>query len=782
MKEYGADSIKILDGLDAVRKVPSMYIGNTGVEGLHHLVYELVDNSVDEALEGHCDRISVTIHRDNSVSVEDNGRGIPVELHSDNMSALEIVLTKLHAGGKFDKDSYKFSAGLHGVGLSVVNALSEYLEAEVRRGGKVYAQRYERGEKVTDLKVIGDTSKSGTKVHFRPDAELFESIDFSYEILVQRMREISFLNNGIYIVLTDERKAAKQEFKYTGGIGAFVTYLNRNKEALFAEPIYMTGVKPGLDFFEVAIQYNDGYNEGIYSFVNNVSTHEGGSHVAGFRSALTRCINNFGEQKKLLKENLSGDDVKEGLVAVINVKIQNPQFEGQTKSKLGNSEIKGLVETVMNQELAEYFEMHESIAKGIIGKAIDAKRAREAAKKAKELIKSKSAFETGILPGKLADCQESDPEFRELYIVEGDSAGGSAKQGRDRKTQAILPLKGKILNVEKSREDKVLSNQEIRAIYLALGINSNGIEGLRYKKIMIMTDADVDGSHIRTLLLTLFYRRMPELIERGYLYIAQPPLYKLTTGGKETYMKDDEEFERFIMQRSTEKVKCFIRDKEVGRERLRDDVQNLRNVEKYLEQLERLDINRALILALFNADIYKREDFEGPDKLQALRERLVSAGYGAEVVPDPEHNLYTLKIRNAKTGHEHVVDNEFCSQEDYKGYYRVYKRIAPYFEDEIKVLNKDGSLRATTADAFLAHVNDKGKEGITIQRYKGLGEMNPEQLWTTTMDPEKRTLLRVSIDDAILADQMFTVLMGTNVESRRAFIEENSLDVRNLDI
>ena len=630
--------------------------------------------------------------------------------------------------------------------------------------------------------MIGDTSKSGTKVHFRPDAELFESIDFSYEILVQRMREISFLNNGIYIVLTDERKAAKQEFKYTGGIGAFVTYLNRNKEALFAEPIYMTGVKPGLDFFEVAIQYNDGYNEGIYSFVNNVSTHEGGSHVAGFRSALTRCINNFGEQKKLLKENLSGDDVKEGLVAVINVKIQNPQFEGQTKSKLGNSEIKGLVETVMNQELAEYFEMHESIAKGIIGKAIDAKRAREAAKKAKELIKSKSAFETGILPGKLADCQESDPEFRELYIVEGDSAGGSAKQGRDRKTQAILPLKGKILNVEKSREDKVLSNQEIRAIYLALGINSNGIEGLRYKKIMIMTDADVDGSHIRTLLLTLFYRRMPELIERGYLYIAQPPLYKLTTGGKETYMKDDEEFERFIMQRSTEKVKCFIRDKEVGRERLRDDVQNLRNVEKYLEQLERLDINRALILALFNADIYRREDFEGPDKLQALRERLVSEGYGAEVVPDPEHNLYTLKIRNAKTGHEHVVDYEFCSQEDYKGYYRVYKRIAPYFEDEIKVLNKDGSLRATTADAFLAHVNDKGKEGITIQRYKGLGEMNPEQLWTTTMDPEKRTLLRVSIDDAILADQMFTVLMGTNVESRRAFIEENSLDVRNLDI
>jgi DNA gyrase subunit B len=782
MKEYGADSIKVLDGLDAVRKVPSMYIGNTGVEGLHHLVYELVDNSVDEALEGYCDRISVTIHRDNSISVEDNGRGIPVELHSDNMSALEIVLTKLHAGGKFDKDSYKFSAGLHGVGLSVVNALSEYLEVEVRRDGKVHSQRYERGEKATELKTIGDTTKSGTKVHFRPDAELFESIEFSYDLLVQRMREISFLNNGIYIVLTDERKATRQEFKYTGGIGAFVAYLNRNKEMLFAEPIYMKGVRPGLDFFEAAIQYNDGYNEGIYSFVNNVGTHEGGSHVAGFRSALTRCINNFAEQKKLIKENLSGDDVKEGLVAVINIKIQNPQFEGQTKSKLGNSEIKGLVESVMNQQLAEYFEMNEGVAKVIIGKAVDAKRAREAAKKAKELIKSKSAFEAGILPGKLADCQESDPEFRELYIVEGDSAGGSAKQGRDRKTQAILPLKGKILNVEKAREEKVLSNQEIKAIYLALGISSNGIDGLRYRKIMIMTDADVDGSHIRTLLLTLFYRKMPDLIERGYLYIAQPPLYKVTTGGKEVYMKDDEEFERFVMQRSMEKVKCFIRDREISRERLKDDIENVRSVEKYLAEMEKLGTNKVLILSLFNADIYRREDFESPDKLLALNERLVKEGYGAEASPDPEHNLYILNIRNTKTGREHVVDYEFCSQEDYRGYYRVYKRIAAYYEEEIRVLNKDGTVRTTTARDLLAFINEKGKEGIVVQRYKGLGEMNPEQLWTTTMDPAKRTLLRVSIDDAILADQMFTILMGTNIASRRSFIEDNAVDVRNLDI
>jgi DNA gyrase subunit B len=782
MKEYGADSIKVLEGLNAVRKVPSMYIGNTGAEGLHHLVYELVDNSVDEALEGYCDRISVTIHRDNSLSVEDNGRGIPVELHSDGMSALEIVLTKLHAGGKFDKDSYKFSAGLHGVGLSVVNALSEYLEVEVRRGGKVYSQRYERGERASDLKVIGDTTKSGTKVHFRPDGELFESIDFSYDVLVQRMREISFLNNGIYIVLTDERKATRQEFKYTGGITAFVAYLNRNKEMLFPEPIYMKGVRPGLDFFEAAIQYNDGYNEGIYSFVNNVSTHEGGSHVAGFRSALTRCINNFGEQKKLIKENLSGDDVKEGLVAVVNIKIQNPQFEGQTKSKLGNSEIKGLVESVMNQQLAEYFEMNEGVAKVIIGKAIDAKRAREAAKKAKELIKSKSAFEAGILPGKLADCQESDPEFRELYIVEGDSAGGSAKQGRDRKTQAILPLKGKILNVEKSREEKVLSNQEIRAIYLALGVGSNGIDGLRYRKVMIMTDADVDGSHIRTLLLTLFYRKMLELIERGYLYIAQPPLYKVTTGGKEVYMKDDEEFERFVMQRSMEKVKCFIRDKEISRERLKDDIENVRSIEKYLAQMEKLAIAKPLILSFFNADIYRREDFERPDKLLALKERLAKEGYGADVSLDPEHNLYTLNIRNTKTGREHVIDYEFCSQEDYRGYYRVYKRIAAYYEEEIRVLNKDGTVRTTTAQDLLTFVNEKGKEGIAVQRYKGLGEMNPEQLWTTTMDPARRTLLRVSIDDAALADDIFDKLMGTNVALRRAFIEENALDVRNLDI
>jgi DNA gyrase subunit B len=783
VKEYRAENIKILDGLNAVRKVPSMYIGNTGAEGLHHLVHELVDNSVDEALEGHCNKISVTIHTDNSVTTEDNGRGIPVDLHSDNLSALEVVLTKLHAGGKFDKESYKFSAGLHGVGLSVVNALSEYLEVEVRRGGKVYFQRYERGEKTTELKVIGDTAKSGTKVHFLPDAALFDSIEFSYDALGQRMREISFLNNGIYIILCDDRKARKQEFKHTGGVRAFVSYLNSHKNPLIPKPIYVTGVKPGLDYFEAAIHYNDSYNEHIYSFVNGVNTHEGGSHVAGFRSALTRCINNFAEHKKLIKENLSGDDVKEGLVAVINVRIQHPQFEGQTKSKLGNSEIKGLIEVLMNQKLTEYFNLNENVAKAIVNKAIDAKRAREAAKKAKDFIKSKSAVETGILPGKLADCQERSPDFRELYIVEGDSAGGSAKQGRDRKTQAILPLKGKILNVEKAREEKVLSNLEIRAIYLALGVNGGGTDNLRYKKIMIMTDADVDGSHIRTLLLTLFYRKMPELIEKGYLYIAQPPLYKITVGGKELYMKNDEEFEHYIMQRSMERIKCFIRDKEVGRERLKEDIEHIRGIEKYFGEMERLGIKKALLLSLFEADIYRRGDFVNQDKLFALRERLAKEGYDAGILADGEHNLYALHVReSAKKGCELVVDYEFCSREDYRENYRTYKRIAAYYEDEIRVLNKDGAVRSTTEEELLVFVNEKGKEGITIQRYKGLGEMNPEQLWTTTMDPARRTLVRVSIEDAIQADQMFTILMGSNIESRRAFIEENAVDVRTLDI
>ncbi|HPN97202.1 MAG TPA: DNA topoisomerase (ATP-hydrolyzing) subunit B [Syntrophorhabdaceae bacterium] len=785
MKEYGAESIKILDGLDAVRKVPSMYIGNTGLEGLHHLVYELVDNSVDEALEGYCDRISITIHRDNSVTCEDNGRGIPVALHEgENMSALELVLTKLHAGGKFDKESYKYSAGLHGVGLSVVNALSEYLEVEIRRAGKVYFQRYERGNKITNLKVIGDTDKTGTKVKFKPDKSIFESVEFSNEVLAHRMREISFLNNGIYIVLIDERKGKRQEFKHEGGVKSFVKFLNTNKTVLFGEPIYISSSKQTIDSLEVAIQYNDGYNENINSFVNNVNTQEGGSHIAGFRSALTRSINNFIQTNSTQKnkENVSGDDIKEGLVAVLSIKVQNPQFEGQTKTKLGNSEIKGFVESILNEKLSEYFEINQNIAKTIINKAYETKKAREAAKKAKELVKSKNLIESGILPGKLADCQESNPDLCELFIVEGDSAGGSAKQGRDRKIQAILPLKGKILNVEKSSQEKVLSNNEIKSVYMAVGINSDNIERLRYKKIIIMTDADVDGSHIRTLLLTLFYRKTPEIIMNGHLYIAQPPLYKAKQGNKETYIKDEDEFESFVTKRGLERVECRVGGRQIDRGPLKEYTEKMRRIERFLKDISRSGVSRVIVLELFRLNIHKREDFEEIQKLYAFKENVGKVGYSVEMERDREYNLFKLILRHAEKKETTEIDYEVCTQEDYIERLKDYNDVKEFYEEEIVITDGNSKQETKTVEEFIKYINEHGKEGISIQRYKGLGEMNPEQLWETTMNPEKRSLLRVSIEDAIEADQMFTVLMGSNIETRRAFIEENAMNVRNLDI
>jgi len=785
MKEYGAENIKILDGLDAVRKVPSMYIGNTGLEGLHHLVYELVDNSVDEALEGYCDRISITIHRDNSVTCEDNGRGIPVALHEgENMSALELVLTKLHAGGKFDKESYKYSAGLHGVGLSVVNALSEYLEVEIRRAGKVYFQRYERGNKITNLKVIGDTDKTGTKVKFKPDKSIFESVEFSNEVLAHRMREISFLNNGIYIVLIDERKGKRQEFKHEGGVKSFVKFLNTNKTVLFGEPIYISSSKQTVDSLEVAIQYNDGYNENINSFVNNVNTQEGGSHIAGFRSALTRSINNFIQTNSTQKnkENVSGDDIKEGLVAVLSIKVQNPQFEGQTKTKLGNSEIKGFVESILNEKLSEYFEINQNIAKTIINKAYETKKAREAAKKAKELVKSKNLIESGILPGKLADCQESNPDLCELFIVEGDSAGGSAKQGRDRKIQAILPLKGKILNVEKSSQEKVLSNNEIKSVYMAVGINSDNIERLRYKKIIIMTDADVDGSHIRTLLLTLFYRKTPEIIMNGHLYIAQPPLYKAKQGNKETYIKDEDEFESFVTKRGLERVECRVGGRQIDRGPLKEYTEKMRRIERFLKDISRSGVSRAIVLELFRLNIHKREDFEEIQKLYAFKENVGKVGYSVEMERDREYNLFKLILRHAEKKETTEIDYEVCTQEDYIERLKDYNDVKEFYEEEIVITDGNSKQETKTVEEFIKYINEHGKEGISIQRYKGLGEMNPEQLWETTMNPEKRSLLRVSIEDAIEADQMFTVLMGSNIETRRAFIEENAMNVRNLDI
>jgi DNA gyrase subunit B len=788
MREYGAESIKILGGLDAVRKVPSMYIGNTGIEGLHHLIYELVDNSIDEALEGYCDRILITIHRDNSVTVDDNGRGIPVEEHSaENMSALEVVLTKLHAGGKFDKDSYRYSAGLHGVGLSVVNALSEYLEVEVRRGSKVYYQRYEYGARMTDLKVVGDTDKTGTRVRFKADGSLFETTDISYDIIVHRMREVSFLNNGINIILVDDRKGKRQEFKHEGGIKSFVKYLNTNKAVLFEEPIYTISNKPPLDSVELAVQYNDSYNENIYSFVNNVNTKEGGTHVAGFRAAMTRSINNFiqNNMSQKVKESLSGDDIKEGMVAVLSIKIQNPQFEGQTKSKLGNSEIKGLVESVLNDKIAEYLELNPDKAKAIVNKALETRRAREAAKKAKELVRSKSLIENGVLPGKLADCQESDPELCELFIVEGDSAGGSAKQGRNRKTQAILPLKGKILNVEKSREEKVLTNQEIKSIYLAVGMNPDNKARLRYNKVIIMTDADVDGSHIRTLLLTFFYRQMPDLISEGHLYIAQPPLYKIKHGNKEIYAKDEEEFEKNIIERGTEKIRCYVGGNQADGEELRKKIKKLKTVERYIKSMQALGISKDAILGLMRLGIATRRDFESPEKTEDYASHLRRSGHKVEIVKDREHNLFTVNIHEAdpKKGPVQVrVDYELCSQGDYGESYKAFQEIRQFYDEEIRISDGNNGAEVLSAEELLHVVSEKGKEGMNIQRYKGLGEMNPEQLWGTTMNPEKRRLLKVSIEDAVEADQVFTVLMGNNIETRRRFIEENALSVRNLDV
>jgi DNA gyrase subunit B len=786
MREYKAENIKILDGLDAVRKVPSMYIGNTSVEGLHHLVYELVDNSVDEALEGYCERISITIHRDGSVTCEDNGRGIPTEIHaSEGVSALEVVLSKLHAGGKFDKDSYRYSAGLHGVGLSVVNALSEYLEVEVRRGGGVYFQRYERGVKQGPVTVIGNTEKTGTKVRFKPDADIFEITDFSFETLAHRMREISFLNNGIYIALIDERKGRRQDFKHEGGIKAFVKYLNTSKSVLFEEPIYVASSRPPLDFIEVAIQYNDGYNENIYSFVNNVNTQEGGTHVTGFRGALTRCVNNFIQAAfpPKARETMSGDDVKEGLVVVINIKMQSPQFEGQTKAKLGNSEIKGLVESVLNEKLAEALELNEATAKTIVKKALESKKAREAAKKAKELIKNKSLLENGLLPGKLADCQESDPELCELYLVEGDSAGGSAKQGRDRRTQAILPLKGKILNVEKSRQEKVLVNQEIRALYLALGMTPENRARPRYGKVIIMTDADVDGSHIRTLLLTFFYRNMPELIETGCLHIAQPPLYKIKAGSKENYIKDEDEFERFVIRRGTEKLVCVVSGIEVSGQKLRESVEKIRSIERYLRDVEASGLDRRDALGLFRAGVCRREDFEKNDKLLKVYAEIESDQRGVEIVFDTEHNLFALLVGRKEKGVASTrIDYDMVSLGDYLGAYRLFQAVSTFYDQDVSVHDGHPAPKVMSVDALLKAITEKGREGINIQRYKGLGEMNPEQLWSTTMDPERRTLTKVSIDDAVEADRIFTVLMGNNVETRRLFIEENALNVRNLDI
>ncbi len=799
-EEYGADKIKVLEGLEAVRKRPAMYVGSTSAEGLHHLLYEVVDNSVDEALNGHCDHIEVTIHIDNSVTVIDNGRGIPTDQHEQTRkSAAEVVMTVLHAGGKFDSDSYKVSGGLHGVGVSVVNALSKRLDLEIWRGGKVFEQSYERGKAVTDFLQTGTTRKRGTKITFRPDDSIFEVVEFSYDTIVARLRELAFLNKGLEIVLEDLRSDRRDAFKYAGGITSFVEYLNANRTTLHPRPIYFETLKEDV-VVEVAMQYNDGYSETIFTFANNINTHEGGSHLVGFKAALTRSINSYAQANDLLKdlrENPTGDDVREGLVAVISVKLRNPQFEGQTKTKLGNSEIKGIVEAAVNDSVGAYFEENPQVAKRILTKAVEAARAREAARKARDLTRRKGALDSTLLPGKLADCQERDPKFCEIFIVEGDSAGGSAKQGRDRKFQAVLPVKGKILNVEKARFDKMLSNQEIATMISAIGTGIGkeefALDKLRYDRIIIMTDADVDGSHIRTLLLTFFYRQMPELVEEGHIYIAQPPLYGVKEGKKIRYLKNEREMEEHLLQRATQDV--IVRVDKSGVEyggaqlirllrqtRERNSVYSKLN--RRLEDRELLDRLLQFVAgegALLDSGFSLRQVFEEDEILGELGRVLEEIGYQYEILKDEEHGLRSLVIAKGGAGGK-VINWEFLSSAEWERLFSLYSEMAPFDKPPFTVRENGTSVSVASRQELLDFIVSLGKKDLTVQRYKGLGEMNPEQLWETTMDPETRTLLRVSIDDAVQTDAIFTILMGDAVEPRRKFIEENALNVRNLDI
>jgi len=793
-KTYDADKIKVLEGLKAVRKTPSMYIGNVDVEGLHHLVYEVVDNSVDEALAGHCDYIKVLIHSDNSVSVDDNGRGIPTGIHkTEKIPAVEVVMTKLHAGGKFNHDSYKVSGGIHGVGVSVVNALSSLLEVEIRSGGKVYYQSYEKGKSTSPLEVIGKTKKKGTKVLFRPDPDIFKTDDFSFDIISQRLRELAFLNKGLKIVLEDERTDKKKEYYYKGGIVSFVEYLNKGRTPLNKTPIYMEAEREHVSM-EVAIQYNDTYAERIFSFANNIKTQEGGSHVVGFKSALTRTINQYAStsnRPKTLQEKLSGEDVREGLTALISIKLRSPQFEGQTKTKLGNSEVKGLVEALVNEKLGIFLEENPKVARKIITKVVEAARAREAARRARDIARKKGTLVDGSLPGKLADCQEADPARRELFIVEGDSAGGSAKQGRDRKFQAVLPLKGKIINVEKARFDKMLKSEEIKTLITALGTGIGreeyNIERLRYHKVIIMTDADVDGSHIRTLLLTFFYRMTPDLIDRGYLYIAQPPLFRVGKGKGAVYLKDEGDFDEFLMKRVCHDKKV-IGDKKgvlLEKEGLYTFLGRLIDYGKHVNRLERRGFDGGLIEFLIENNVKSRDFLQEKKGMTALAKRIGSRGYQVgDLLRDEEHNVYELMVGAGENDAIRVkVGWELISSADFQRAILLWKDISSLDKPPFEV-HHDGkeAVSIDDKDRLLEYLLGEAKKGLSIQRYKGLGEMNPNQLWETTMDPQGRTLLKVKVEDMFEAHDIFTVLMGDEVDLRRQFIESNALEVRRLDI
>jgi DNA gyrase subunit B len=788
--KYDATSIKVLGGIEAVRKRPAMYIGSTGELGLHHLVWEVVDNAVDEAMAGYCDEINVAVHDDNSVTVIDNGRGIPVDMHAtEKKPAAEVVMTVLHAGGKFDSDSYKVSGGLHGVGVSVVNALSDWVDLEIWRDGQVWEQSYEKGVPTTKLKASGKTKKNGTKVTFHPDQSIFTTINYSFDTLSQRLRELAFLNKGLKITLEDERTNKKAEFRFTGGISEFVKHLNRGKQTLHDSPIYMEGKRDQVDI-EIALQYNDSYAENIFSFANTINTVDGGSHLSGFRSALTRTINYYASSNGMLKEqkdevSINGDDVREGLVAVVSVKLPQPQFEGQTKGKL-NSDIKGLVESLVNERLGEYFDKHSSIARKIIGKCIDAARAREAARKARELTRRKSALDSSGLPGKLADCQERDPARCELFIVEGESAGGSAKGGRDRRYQAILPLKGKILNVEKARYDKMLGHEEIRCIITALGtgIGKDDFDAtkLRYHKVILMTDADVDGSHIRTLLLTFFFRHMRELIEKEHIYIAQPPLYRVKRGKMDRYIRDEREFARELMKRATEAHVVKGKDgKPLEGGTLTQFLLNIQEYDQVSSKLARRLRDPKLVGLLAESDLEKKADFADKKKLQELVKAIDKAklNLDAKFEFDEEHSLYELLLKN---GGERRINWALAATPEYKRLHALYQAIGTLDRPPFTITHNGDKVVKGDSLAVLNYVLEDAKKDFTITRFKGLGEMNPEQLWETTMNAETRTLLKVRLEDAVAAEDIFSTLMGENVEQRRKFIEENALDVVNLDI
>jgi len=858
---YDSSNIKILEGLEAVRKRPAMYIGGTGIDGLHHLIFELVDNSVDEAISGFCKEIEVVLHIDGTVTVSDDGRGIPVGMHQDrDVSAAEVVMTVLHAGGKFDKDTYKVSAGLHGVGVSVVNALSETLQLEIKREGKVHFQEYLRGKPSSSIKVIGETTSSGTRIRFKPDAEIFEDLNFRFEILSNRLRELAFLNKGLKIHIHDERDGKDNEFLFAGGIVSFVEHLGKNKKVLHPEPIYIEREKDGCDL-QLAIQYNDGYHEEMFTFVNNVNTRDGGTHLSGFRSALTRTVNSYAVQNNMLKNSgvaLTGDDVREGLILVLSIKIPDPQFEGQTKGKLGNTEVKGIVEQIVNEKLGQFFEEQPAVAKQIVSKVISAAQAREAAKRAKDLVRRKSALEISSLPGKLADCSEKDPARSELYIVEGDSAGGSAKQGRNRENQAILPMRGKILNVEKARTEKMIGNQEIRTLITALGTgigNDFDVEKLRYHKVIIMTDADVDGSHIRTLLLTFFFRQMPQIIEHGYLYIAQPPLFKIKKGKKENYLKDEKLLFQYLIDQGTEKLEISTSKGEetISESKLKLLIENLFKFEECFNQVVMNNIPKAFLDSLISLDIeekdfkelehvlavviqivdglidkenrnkynYKKENLNIPikfntsvkldnDKKNRLKEFLleideraddaseVKMNHGFKKIDlnneikdislligfESETKTYNVAFLGSSNGRDFEINlnPEFINSVMIQNIMKIYKPIKEYDHSPFVLRNNGESITVDSKHGLLQAVLEMAKKGMYIQRYKGLGEMNPNQLWETTMDPEVRALLQVRADDIPASGELFETLMGDPVEPRREFIQKNALQARNLDL